>query len=132
MNAINSGIYSTLTGGTALTALLAGTTSVYKDYAPGTAVYPYVCFSFMGGGEANETPNRAKNVIYFIRAYSKTSTANAGNIDAQIDNLLHGKTLSISGRSNFWTAREAEFENTEYLSNGDPVFMSGAYYRIKC
>jgi hypothetical protein len=130
MNAINAGIYTTLTGGTALTALLATGTSVYKDNA-GTATYPYVVFNLQGGGETNSTPQREMNVIYFIRAYSKTSTANAGNIATQIDNLLHGKTLSISGRSNFWTAREAEFENTEILSNGEPVFMAGAFYRIR-
>ena len=71
-------------------------------------------------------------VIYFIRAYTKGSTAEAGNIDTQIDNLLHGKTLTITGRSNFYTAREADFENTEYLGNGEPVYMAGAFYRIRC
>ena len=131
MNSISSSIYLTLQQGTALTALLAGTNSIYKDNA-GTANYPYVIFNLMGGGETNETPNRAKDVVYFIRAYTKGSTLEAGNIDTQIDNLLHGKTLSISGRSNFWTAREGEFEDTEYLSNGEPVYMAGALYRIRC
>jgi hypothetical protein len=132
MNSISSAIYLTLQQGTALTALLAGTTSIYKDIAPDNASYPYVVFNLQGGGETNETPNRAKNMVYFIRAYSKTSTANAGNIDTQIDNLLHGKTLSISGRNNFWTAREGEIENTEVLSNGDRVYSAGALYRIRC
>jgi hypothetical protein len=130
MNAISSAIYTTLQQGTALTALLAGTNSIYKDNA-GTAEYPYVVFNLQGGGEENQTPNRSKNVVYFIRAYTKESTAAAGNIDTQIDNLLHGKTLTISGRTNFWTAREAEFENTEYLGNGEPVYMAGAFYRIR-
>jgi hypothetical protein len=131
MNSINAALFLTMQQGTALTALLAGTNSIYKDSA-GTAAYPYVVFSLQGGGETNETPNRAKNVVYFIRAYTKVSTAAAGNIDAQIDNLLHGKTLTISGRSNFWTSRESEFENTEILSNGEPVYMSGAFYRVRC
>jgi hypothetical protein len=130
MNAISAAIYTTLQG-TALTSLLAGTTSIYKDVAPEGSEYPYVVFNLQGGGEANESPNREKNVVYFIRAYTKTSTAAAGNIDTQIDTLLHGKTLSISGRSNYWTARESEFENTEYLSNGDPVYVAGAFYRIR-
>jgi hypothetical protein len=131
MNAISSAIYSTLTTGTALTSLLAGTTSVYKDIAPDDAAYPYVVFNLQGGGETNETPSRAKNVIYFIRAYSKTSTASVGNIDTKIDALLHGKTLSVSGRVNYWTSRETELENTEVLSNGDRVYMAGALYRIR-
>lgn len=131
MNAISSAIYTTLQQGTALTALLAGTNSIYKDNA-GTADYPYIIYNLQGGGEENQTPNRSKNVIYFIRAYTKGSTAEAGNIDTQIDNLLHGKTLTISGRTNFYTAREAEFENTEILSNGEQVFSAGGFYRIRC
>jgi hypothetical protein len=132
MNPTSAAIFTTLQQGTALTALLAGTNSIYKDIAPDNTSYPYVVFNLQGGGETNETPNRAKNTVYFIRAYSKTSTANAGNIDTQIDNLLHGKTLSISGRNNFWTAREGEIENTEVLSNGDRVYSAGALYRIRC
>jgi hypothetical protein len=131
MNSISAALFLTMQQGTALTALLAGTNSIYKDTA-GTAAYPYVVFNLQGGGEENLSPNRSKNVVYFIRAYTKVSTAAAGNIDAQIDNLLHGKTLSISGRNNYWTAREGEFEGTEYLSNGEPVFYAGALYRIKC
>jgi hypothetical protein len=131
MNSISAALFLTMQQGTALTALLAGTNSIYKDTA-GTAAYPYVVFNLQGGGEENLSPNRSKNVVYFIRAYTKASTAAAGNIDTQIDNLLHGKTLSISGRNNYWTAREGEFEGTEYLSNGEPVFYAGALYRIKC
>ncbi|MFA5208299.1 MAG: DUF3168 domain-containing protein [Candidatus Paceibacterota bacterium] len=132
MNNISSALYLTLQQGTALTALLAGTTSIYKDIAPDNASYPYVVFNLQGGGETNETPNRESNVIYYIRGYSKTSTANAGNIATQIDSLLHGKTLTITGRNNFWTAREGEIENTEILSNGDRVYNAGALYRVRC
>ena len=131
MNSISSAIYLTLQQGTSLTALLSGTNSIYKDSA-GTAEYDYVVFNLQGGGEENQTPNRSSNNVYYVRGYSKTSTAAAGNIATQIDNLLHGKTLSISGRSNYWTAREAEFENTEILGNGEPVYMAGAFYRIRC
>jgi hypothetical protein len=132
MNSINASLYTTLQSGTALTALLAGTNSIYKDIAPDNATYPYIVFNQQGGGEENLTPNRSVNLVYYIRGYTKVNTAAAGNIDAQIDNLLHGKTLSISGRSNYWTAREGEIENTEVLSNGERVYSAGALYRIKC
>jgi hypothetical protein len=131
MNALSSSIYSTLTQGTALTALLAGSVSVYKDIAPDNAAYPYVVYNLQGGGEENIMPIRSKDVVYFIRAYSKTSTANAGNIDTQIDALLHGKTLTVSGWNNWWTVREGEIENTEILSNGERVYESGALYRVR-
>ena len=131
MNAVSACIYTTLTQGTALTSLLAGTASVYKDKAPDDASYPYVVYNLHGGGEENQTPQRSKNVVYFIRAYSKTSTANAGNIDTQVDSLLHGKTLTVTGWNNWYTVREGEIENTEVLSNGDRVYSAGALYRIK-
>ena len=131
MNPISSAIFITLQQGTALTSLLAGTNSIYKDQA-GTAAYPYVVYNLMGGGEENQSPNRSKNNVYFIRGYSKVSTAAAGNIDTQIDNLLHGKTLSISGRTNYSTVREGEFEETEILSNGEQVYSAGAFYRVRC
>lgn len=131
MNNVSAAIYSTLQQGTALTALLAGTNSIYKDNA-GTASYPYVVFNLQGGGEENLTPNSSKNMVYFIRGYTKEDTVAAGNIDTQINNLLAGKTLSISGRTNFWTVRESEFENTEILGNGEQVFSAGAFYRVRC
>ncbi len=45
MNALAASIYGTLTGGTALTALLAGTASIYNTVVPQGAAFPYLVFN---------------------------------------------------------------------------------------
>ena len=131
MNEVNQAIYSKLTAGTALTALLAGTASIYNMQPPDNTSMPYVIFNLQGGGDENMTPIRAKSLVYFIRGYSKTSAAAAGSIDAQVDALLHGNSISATGWTNFWLAREADFEQTENLPNGEKAYMSGGFYRVR-
>lgn len=131
MNELNIALYSQLQAGTALTALLAGTTSIYHLQAPPNATMPYVVYSLQAGYDENFIQSRMKNELYFIRAYSDVSAAQAGSIDAQIDSLLHGHTVSASGWSNFWTAREDDLENVETQPNGELIFMAGGLYRIR-
>jgi hypothetical protein len=130
-NALNTAIYGTLSGGTALTALLSGTTAIYNTQASDEAVLPYVVFSHAGGGQEALTPSNMQNIVYFIRAYTDTSAALAGSIDAQIDTLLHKMTLSVTGWTNIYTAREDQFSNTETPPDGNTIFMAGAYYRFR-
>jgi len=131
LNELNKGIYDTLKAGTALTALLAGTTSIYNIQPPDNATRPYVIFNLQGGGDENMTPSRMKNLLYFIRGYSDTSAAAAGSIDTQIDPLLHGQTIKVSGWTNFWLARESDLQNVETLPNGQHIWMAGGFYRIR-
>jgi hypothetical protein len=131
MNALNTAIYGTLSSGTALTALLAGTTSIYNLQAPDNATLPYVVFSFVGGGADNLTPKERENLLIFVRAYSGSSAAQAGSINAQIRNLLHKKTLSVSGYSNFWCQKETHLENIDNLPSGEKVWMEGDQYRVR-
>jgi len=130
MNALNKGLFDTLKGGTALTNALGGT-AIYNVQAPDNAVLPYVVFSVAGGGDENITPSRSKNILYYVRAYSKTSAAHAGTIDGFVDTLLHGKSLSVTGWSNFWLARETDVENVDNEPSGEKVWMSGGYYRVR-
>ena len=130
-NALNTAIYSTLSGGTALTTMLAGTTSVYNMQAPDNATFDYVVFNVQGGGDENMTANRTKNLVLFVRAYSRTGPAKAGSIDAQIDALLHGKTLTVAGWANFWSAREEDLESFEAPEDGSHVWMAGGTYRFR-
>jgi len=131
-NALNTAIYSTLSGGTALTALLAGTTAVYYMQAPDAATLDYVVWNWQAGPtDDNETAKRANTGLAFVRAYSGTSAARAGSIDAQIDALLHNKTLTVSGWTNFWTAREESMSLVEVDEAGKQIFMAGATYRVR-
>lgn len=128
-NALNTAMYSRLSGGTALITALGGT-SIYWLQAPDGASLPYVVFSLQGGGDENITPRRMKNEVYFVRGYSAVS-AQAGSIDALCDSLLHGKALSVSGWANFWLVRENDLANVENTEAGEQVYMSGGFYRIR-
>jgi len=131
MNVIDTALYTTLSGGTALTSLLATTSSIYHIRAPNVAGYPYVVFSLQAGGPENINPSDLGNYVYFVRAYSAASAQSAGAIHAQIRALLHKKTLTITGYTNLRTVLESELESADELSNLTPVFMSGGLYRIQ-
>ncbi|MBU1234998.1 MAG: DUF3168 domain-containing protein [Proteobacteria bacterium] len=131
MNEVNQAIYTKLQAGTALTALLPGTTSIYHMQPPDNTSMPYVIFNLQGGGDENTTPSRMKSYLYFIRGYSGVSAASAGSIDTQVDALLHSGTISVSGYTNFWLHREMDFEQVENLPNGEKAYMSGAFYRVR-
>lgn len=130
LNVLNASIYSTLTGGTALTALLSSGTAVYSQQAPAGAVLPYVVFSLQAGGPVNMTKSDMRDEIMFVRGYA-TGQAVAGSMDAQISALLHKKSLTVTGFTNFWTARETDLQLVEQTPAGEQVFMAGALYRIR-
>jgi hypothetical protein len=132
MNEINKALYDTLRAGTALTSLLAGTTAIYNQQPPDQSAMPYIIFNKMGGGPDNSTPSDSRSYLYFVRAYSTTSAAHAGTIDAQAMLLLHQKTLSVTGYSNYWTVRESDAPQTvDNLPSGERAYQSGGFYRIK-
>lgn len=130
MNALKTAIYTKLQGTSAITSLLAGTTSIYDKQAPDGASYPYLVFSHQAGGDTNDTANRVKSLVYFVRCYSKASASQAGSIDAQIDTALHLVPLTVSGWTDIWLARETDLDNVETDSAGTKVWMQGGLYRL--
>jgi hypothetical protein len=130
-NLLNAAIYTRLVGGTALMALLADSTSVYYQQAPDDATLDYVVFSLQGGGDENLTPHRTKNLLVFVRGYSRTSGAKAGQIDAAADALLHGVELTVTGWQNFWLHREDDQALIETDQAGHKTHMAGGLYRVR-
>ena len=130
LNAVNTSLYSTLSGGTALTAMLASGSAVYNGMAPDNAVKPYVVFSQQAGGPMNINPSDIREVLYFVRGYAMTP-ALAGSIDAQISNLLHKRTLTVTGYTNYMTTRETDISLVETPPDGSKCWMAGAIYRIR-
>lgn len=131
MNEMNTALYSKLQNGTAITSLLSGTTAIYSLQAPDNASMPFIVFNLQGGGDENLDPHRTKNLVYYIRAYSQVSEAQAGSIDAAIDATLHLGSLSVSGWSSFWLAREVDITAIENLPNGEKVYACGGMYRVR-
>ena len=130
-NALNTAIYSRLTGGTVLTALLTnGTASIYFMQAPDNLTdADYVVWNYQAETDDNLDPTRMKQVILNVKGVSRTGPARAGSIDAQIDALLHHSPLSASGWANIWIAREEGFQTVEIDQAGTQYFQSGAMYR---
>ena len=130
MNALNTAIYTKLQG-TAITALLSGTSSIYNIQAPENSTLPYIVWNIQGGGDENLDANRTKNLVLFIRAYSASSAATAGSIDAQIDAALHLVPLTVSGWDNIWIAREQDLETVQNEPSGKRIWMAGGLYRVR-
>jgi hypothetical protein len=126
-----AGIYSKLTGGTALTALLAGTASVYHLQAPDNATLPYVVYNVQGGGDTNISPNRAKDLLVWVRAYTAESAKAAALIDNQVDALLHNGTITVTGWTNYWLARETDLATVENPPDGSKIYHAGGLYRVR-
>ena len=128
-NALNTGIYTTLSGGTALTGALGGT-AIYYQQAPEAAALPYVVWSYQGGGDDNITPSRMKSLLVYVRGYAATP-AQAGTIDAYCDALLHGKKITVTGWNNFWTAREEDIAIVENPPDAARIYSAGGIYRVR-
>jgi hypothetical protein len=124
-------IYAKLNAASALTALLSSASAIYDDQAKDGAALPCVVFSLQGGGDENETANRTKNMVLYVRAYNSTSMKAAKQIDKQIDAALHGQALSVTGYTNFWLARETDIAATENPPSGGKIYCAGGHYRIR-
>jgi len=131
MNALETALYDKLTGGTALMARLAGTASVYNQIAPRGASPAYVVYGIQGGGDENITPARFKNLVYSIKAVSDVNMKEAGEIDDEIDALMHDAALTVTGWGVMWCMREADYRYTETTPEGRNIWHAGGNYRIR-
>jgi hypothetical protein len=124
-------LYSRLQGGTALTALLAGTVSIYDSAAPNGATYDYVIYNFQGGGPDLQTPANLENNVWLVRGYSRTSAKAAKAIAAAIDARLHQTNISIGSATTFWCAREENVAAVQQGADNQQVWLAGGMYRIR-
>lgn len=134
-NALNTAIYSKLSGGTALTVLLNGGTaspSLYFEQAPDGASLPYCVWIFPSELDTNQIPRRMKNIV--LRVYAVASApAQAGTIDAAVDTLLHNATLTMASpwASSLWLRRENGYQLITTSEAGLRYYTSGADYRVE-
>jgi len=129
VNALNTAVYNVLSSNMALTSLLGGT-AIHYQQAPDNAALPYVVFSHQSGQPDNTHSHDMRNQIIYVRGYS-SAVAQAGSIDLHCGTTLHRRSLSVTGYTNFWTARETEFNQVENAPNGEKIYMSGAFYRVR-
>lgn len=131
-NALNVAMLNKLAVGTSLTALLSsGSTSLYYQLAPDEAGLDYVVWNWQGGGDDNTSPHRTKNLVLYARGYSSVGPKRAGEIDAQLDALLHKQSLSVTGWNNFWLMRERDVSQVEIDTANVKTWMAGGMYRTR-
>lgn len=129
---LQAALYSRLaTDGTLLGMLSGGSASIHFQQAPKNSSYPYLVYSLQSGIDENETANRTKNDVVYVRAYSGVSAVQAGSIDARIDTLLHMAPLTVSGWTNIWMARERDVSTVEVIPTEQSIFMQGGFYRCR-
>ena len=133
VTALETGLYNKLsTAGDLITEL--GGTFIYNSLAAqgvnDTASDKYVVFQWQGGGDDNKTPSRARSVLYTVYGVGLTPEA-AAAIDGYIDAALHDQTLTITGWTNYWTARESDINFVETDSQGITRHRIGGIYRIR-
>lgn len=130
MNDTEAAIRNKITGASTVTTLLATTSSVFNAVVPDGYTFPVVVFNFQGGGDLNDTPRRAKEPLYQIKAISNVSMYQAGVIDAALDTLLRNATLTVSNWTNYRCYRESDIRYTELTPAGRYFYHSGGLYRI--
>jgi hypothetical protein len=131
MNELDQALYTALTSGTALTALLAGTTSVYYGVAPHDVDLDYVVFNQQSGPYQQLAPSHELlDSIYQVKGISDTSMLKAGQIAAQIQAVMD-TALTISAHTNLWQERTARVRFIEVTAEGERFYHSGYLYRIR-
>lgn len=130
MNALETGLYTALSGNAALITELANGTAIYNQLAPQDETLPYIVFFWAGGGVENINPSDLHNVLYVVKAVDDESKK-AGTLQGLIKTALHDVALTVSGFTNFYTAAESEVNLVEMGREGKPIFHRGHYYRIR-
>jgi hypothetical protein len=128
ISALEAGLYTKLTGQASLITALGGTL-IWNQMAPQPATDKYCVFQWQGGGDANESPTRLRELLYNVRGVATTKAA-AVAIDAAIDDALHNQVLTVTGWYNILTMRETDINFVEQDSGGVNRFHAGAIYRI--
>lgn len=123
---LETALYSKLTSGTALAALVS--TRIYDTHVPASGTYPLVLFQHVAGGDTNSSPRRDVDVQFRVEAMAR-SAAEARQIAGFIDDLLHEQELTITGWSNYRLVAEALFNRVDQ-DEMQQVFRKGAIYRI--
>jgi hypothetical protein len=107
-----------------------GGTSIYRQQAPDNAALPYVVFSYPSIRDDNITPHATTNNVVLVMGYAATPGA-ADNINAAAGSLLHMGSITVTGATVFWMAREDTFVFSNTDASGRRVYQTGAHYRVR-
>lgn len=127
---VRRGIYSKLTGTTAINNAVSG--RIYYQQAPAKAAFPYIIFDKQAGTRtrAFQAPNAFNKQVWLIKAVDRNTTADTADTIANlIDTTFNGGTITVTG----WTVADlAHLSDVSYPEpDGDQMFHhSGATYTV--
>lgn len=128
MRLIEGALYGRLSADATLTTLGVGL-RVYDTLAPGGTPMPYVIFQQTAGGDENDAPRRAVDVVFRIEAISDVQDS-ARQIASRIDELLHNQPLTLTGWSNYAIENQRLFNRVDTVQ-GNQYYRKGAFYRVR-
>ena len=135
--AVRRAIYGRLSSDSTLGNLLATaptgyTKSIFHDFAPDNASFPYVLFHKQSGvpTEAFNDPSALEDDVWLVKGVDKNASADTVEaIQARVQALLNDSTLSISGATHLYLRRQSDVEFPE-VREGDTYRHAGALYRL--
>lgn len=130
MDALEDAIYDKIAADAGITALVG--TRIYDHPGPAGATYPFVAFSYAGGGEDRETPAHRKGLVYLVQGVSQVSKAQANTLAELLETAFDEAVLVVSGWTNIWTAVEEHLKAFELdTQSGKGIWRAGRYIRIR-
>lgn len=127
--ASRQGLYSKLTGTSAITALVS--TRIYHGQAPPDATFPYIIFHKQAGVPTYALRSEAfKAETWMVKAVDRNSTSNTSEAIAEaVDAALNEATITVSGKT---VADLIRTGDVDYLENsGDQTYRhNGGLYRL--
>lgn len=135
---VRRALYGKLAGDTTLNNLLASppagrSKSIYYNYAPDAANFPFVVFQKQAGTPtyANASKPAYESDVWLVKAIDQNSTADRADAVAdRLDDLLTDGTLSIAGGDTvMWLRRESDVVYEE-VEDGQVFVHSGSLYRL--
>lgn len=131
MKAVETALYTRLSGYAALTTALGGT-RIYNRYVQPGTTRPYVVFAHTGGGPENTYPGGLQSDSYLVKAVADSLSA-AATLDEHIKAALHAQeaNVTVTGYTTLWVRRTEEVQMAEESANGDLIWHYGAYYRVR-
>lgn len=127
---LSNAIHDTLAAYGTLTAALSAATAICESFATPEDELPYCIYQFQGGGDENLTPSEMLNEVWLVKGVAGSLSA-AKTIASAIQGALHNQTLTVSGWTNFWTARESAVKYVEVDDAGNPIYHRGGLYRVR-
>ena len=136
MKALETALYTKLTGDATLMGYLAG--GVHNKVAKPETPYPYLVFQKVTGTpEYTFTERIRRSYLYQFRVIAAGapdtgySSSDIEDALARVDTLLTDAALTVTGETLWYCRREGGMPDMTGLDNGQVLYQVGATYRIE-